>query len=136
MYSYALTIHLQLIINGEAEIGEVLYYCRIPIRQERRLRTVAVVSVFATRQRELYSTSHKTVWLSEYLGDEAIRVLDITCIQSLAGMVPDSDVKIDMEDQNEPHFRVGENYFLVEKMGVEMSARYDADARADDREEA
>ncbi len=70
------------------------------------------------------------MWLSKYLGDECVRVVDVTCIQSIAVMVPDSDVNIDLEDANTPHYQPGAEYFLVEKMGVEMSMRYDTDGRA------
>ncbi len=135
IYSYKLTIQIQLIINGEAEIGEVLYYCRIPIHQERRLRTVAVVSLFGARQRELYSTSHKTVWLSEYLGEEAVRVVDVACIQSLAAMVPDSDVKIDIEDQKSGSQRASSSamspavsYSVTEEAGVRFRELFEGDA--------
>ncbi|KAH9853416.1 hypothetical protein C2E23DRAFT_728256 [Lenzites betulinus] len=118
---------VKVLIEGRAEIAEVRYFCRIsPPDSEPDatvLRTVALVSVFGRRDEDLFDDLHGTVWLAPYEGNAALRVVDIHQIQSVVAMVPDSDVSIDLTKIDEPHFQTGENYFLVEKLGLEASHR-------------
>lgn len=86
-------------------------------------RNVALVSVFGPRDERLYNELLGTVWLAPYLGDANLHVVDIKAIRSVVGMVPDSDVHIDVNSFTKPHFQEGANYFCVEKLGLEASHR-------------
>ncbi|KAJ3001199.1 hypothetical protein NUW54_g6581 [Trametes sanguinea] len=109
-------------IDGKMEIAEVRYYCRLPM-DGMSFRTVALLSVFGPRDEDLYQDLYGTVWLAPYRGDESLRVVDVSQIHAVVAMVPDSDVVVDLTNALEPHYQFGQNYFLVEKLALEISHR-------------
>lgn len=108
-------------LDGKLEIAEVRYYCRLPINGTDTFRTVAMMSLFGPRDDELFEDLYRTVWLAPYRGDQALRVVDVSQICAVVAMVPDSDVVVNLADPLEPHYQLNRNYFLVEKLGLEVS---------------
>lgn len=115
---------VQILHRGQLKIAEVRYYCRLPPHGPRGTpRTVALVSLFGARNEARYTASYQTNWVAPYRGDDDLHVIDITCIQSVVGMVPTADVHVNIDSIAEPHFKKGGTYFLVEKLGLEGSYR-------------
>ncbi|CDO73553.1 hypothetical protein BN946_scf185014.g23 [Trametes cinnabarina] len=114
---------VKLRLDGHTEIAEVQYFCRLPMNNSESIHTVALVSLFGARDENLFARLYGTVWLCPYRGNDALRVVEVSCIQAVVAMVPDSDVVIDLSDALEPHYQKGRNYFLVEQLGLEISHR-------------
>ncbi|OJT06946.1 hypothetical protein TRAPUB_10052 [Trametes pubescens] len=115
---------VKILHHGQLKIAEVRYYCRLPAHGPRGTpRTVALVSLFGARNEARYTASYQTNWVAPYRGDDDLHVIDITCIQSVVGMVPTADVHVNIDSIAEPHFKKGGTYFLVEKLGLEGSYR-------------
>ncbi|KAJ3019329.1 hypothetical protein NUW54_g116 [Trametes sanguinea] len=114
---------VKVMLDGKMEIAEVRYYCRLPMSGTDTFRTVAMLSIFGARDEELFADLYGTVWLAPYRGDQALRVADVSHIHAVVAMVPDSDVVVDLSNPVEPHYQPGCNYFLVEKLGLEVSHR-------------
>ncbi|KIY48972.1 hypothetical protein FISHEDRAFT_21250, partial [Fistulina hepatica ATCC 64428] len=49
---------------------------------------LAMVSVYSPPDQELWKLSHETLWCCEYRGQEALKVVPVSLIQSVVGMVP------------------------------------------------
>jgi len=63
-----------------------------------------MVSLYGPPDPDLLAASHGTYWSSNHQGNAALHVIDHDKIQSVVAMVP-----------------IGERYFLVEKMGMELA---------------
>jgi len=93
---------LQIQLSGKSEIAEVLYYFILDIHGYEK--TLAMVSLYGPPDPDLLAVSYGTYWSSKYQGNAALHVIDYDKIQSVVAMVP-----------------IGESYFLVEKMGMELA---------------
>lgn len=82
------------------------YYFRVAIGQE--VMTHALVSQFSEADAELLRDSSGAVVVSQYMGEDGLKVINAKTILSVVAMVP------------YPHTHLGPGiwYFLVEKMGL------------------
>lgn len=81
---------------------------------------LALVSVFAPRDTQLYEDSSEVIELVEYRGDSTLRVIDARCIRTVVGMVPDEMVSSDEWVHDHRHLHEGRKYVVQEKMGFEI----------------
>ncbi|KAJ7263366.1 hypothetical protein C8J57DRAFT_1070616 [Mycena rebaudengoi] len=83
----------------------VQFFFQATINDTREL-SVALVSVYSDPDPDLLLASFQTVLLCEYLGEDALQVIDIKSIKASVGMIPYPD-----EDGL---------YFVAEKMGLDV----------------
>lgn len=81
------------------------FFFQATINDTREL-SVALVSVYSDPDPDLLLASFQTVLLCEYLGEDALQVIDIKSIKASVGMIPYPD-----EDGL---------YFVAEKMGLDV----------------
>ncbi|RDX40597.1 hypothetical protein OH76DRAFT_1459464 [Lentinus brumalis] len=101
---------------GRIEVGEVRFFHITECAD----CPVALVSVFGPWNEELYEQSSEVIELMEYRGDSALRVIDVKCIRSVVGMVPDVRVSRDVWLHDHQHLHEGKLYVVSEKMGFEV----------------
>ncbi|KAI0352686.1 hypothetical protein OH77DRAFT_1408449 [Trametes cingulata] len=102
--------------RSTVEVAEVRYFCEVGDTR----RPVALVSVFGPCDRTLYERSKKTVELHTYRGNSGLCVVDVKRIRSVIGMIPDDEGDgVDFESDY-LHLHVGSQYFVVEKLGLEV----------------
>ncbi|KAI9433273.1 hypothetical protein H4582DRAFT_1766398, partial [Lactarius indigo] len=95
--------------NDEIRITEVYFF--VLVRHEGD-RALALVSLYSLPDPTLCMTSMKTLWSCKYLGDAALKFVDVKAIQSVVAMIPHSPL-IDGRPAEERHF-------LVEKPGLNV----------------
>ncbi|KAJ3001526.1 hypothetical protein NUW54_g6368 [Trametes sanguinea] len=104
-------------------VAEVRYFCEV---SEPR-RVVALVSVFAPCDMQLYHLSKKNVQLHRYLGNSELRIIDVKSIRSVVGMIPDNGADGQDYGTDYTHLHEGLSYFVVEKLGFEVRLRSSVD---------
>ncbi|KAI1782309.1 hypothetical protein LXA43DRAFT_957563 [Ganoderma leucocontextum] len=102
--------------NGRLDVGEVRYFAQVGPQQ----RPVALVSVFGPMDAALFEDSFETIELMPYRGDTALKVIDVKSIKAVVGMIPDLVVGDDAWRGDYKHLHVGQDYFVVEKLGFEV----------------
>ena len=69
-----------------------------------------MVSLYSPPDTELLESSEYTLWACRYQGDRSLRVVDVTSILAVVGMVP------------LPHHLIAGTAFVAEKLGLDMEA--------------
>lgn len=90
---------------------------------EGQTRTYALVSLYSTPDIPMLNLSNGVVILCKYLGDEALRVIPVTCIKVVVGMIPYSG----RQHNNIPQDISGNNFFVAERLGLVGSDLQDFD---------
>ena len=93
---------------------------------------LAMVSMYSTPDAFLLQESSGTLWVCKYLGNTALRVVDAKCIESVVAMVPWDDE--DNEDEEDKQYTEGDEFFVVEKLGLEMASMAGVDEEADEED--
>jgi hypothetical protein len=78
-------------------------------------RAFAVVSTFSNPDHELLQSSHQTLYVCKYQGDQALEVIEVNTICSVVAMVP-----FDQLPETNTISQIGQRYFMVEKFGLDM----------------
>ncbi|KAF9463667.1 hypothetical protein BDZ94DRAFT_1258256, partial [Collybia nuda] len=71
-------------------LADIKYFFRI--RFGNISHTLAVISVFSSRDEELFQKSHGTVYVCRHQGDAALKVINVKSIESVVSMCPDYQV--------------------------------------------
>lgn len=98
----------QLSLNERAHFGEVQFYFQIHINDT--IKTLALVSLYSPPNYQLLEESYHTLYSCTYQGNEALKLVDVSTIQSVIAMVP--------------HKLPGSLelcFFLVEKPGLDVA---------------
>lgn len=93
---------------------------------------LAMVSMYLTPDVFLLQESLGTLWVCKYLGNTALRVVDVKCIESVVAMVPWDDE--DNENEEDRQYKEGDEFFMVEKLGSEMASMAGVDKEADEED--
>jgi hypothetical protein len=94
------------------------------------IQTLAVASMFSPPDQELLDLSHQAVYASHYGGDDTLIAIDVKCLESVVPMVP--YYKITPEGEIEIP---DTEHFLVEKMGLDITALFREQEHGDDDDE-
>jgi len=78
-------------------------------------KAFAVISTFSNPDDELLQSSHQTVYVCRYQGDQGLEVIEVNTICSVVAMVP-----FDQPQESNAIFQTGQRYFMVEKFGLDM----------------
>ncbi|KJA13103.1 hypothetical protein HYPSUDRAFT_151950 [Hypholoma sublateritium FD-334 SS-4] len=81
------------------------------VKRQNTVLPLAVISAYSEPDPELLEASHGTFISCAYLGDNSVRIIDISCIQSVVAMVPHT---LERHGVDEKH------YFLVERPGLDV----------------
>ncbi|KAJ3001952.1 hypothetical protein NUW54_g6112 [Trametes sanguinea] len=109
--------------HDRLNVAEVLYFCEVG--EARNI--VALVSIFGPRDPELFEASKKTVQLHTYQGTSSLRVIDVKSIRSVVGVIPDDGAVGRDYETDYQHLHEGSQYFVVEKLGFEVTMLESAD---------
>ena len=74
-----------------------------------------MVSRFSNPDDGLLQSSHHTLYVCKYQGDQELEVIEVTAICSVVAMVP-----FDQPLEANTITQTGQRYFLVEKFGLDM----------------
>ncbi|KAG1823285.1 hypothetical protein EV424DRAFT_1321265 [Suillus variegatus] len=100
--------NVKLSLNERAHFGEVQFYFQIHINDT--IKTLALVSLYSPPNYQLLEESYHTLYSCTYQGNEALKLVDVSTIQSVIAMVP--------------HKLPGSLelcFFLVEKPGLDVA---------------
>ncbi|KAF5379709.1 hypothetical protein D9615_005670 [Tricholomella constricta] len=112
----------------DSSFAEVQYFFRLAFGSD--VHTLAVVSVFSSPDRELLKKSHQTVHMCRYMGADALLAIHVKQIDSVVAMIPYFKVT------TSGGIEVPENeYFLMEKLGLEITSLSGGDEGDDEPEE-
>ncbi|KAH9008896.1 hypothetical protein EDB84DRAFT_1280885 [Lactarius hengduanensis] len=100
--------NVKLRLGDETRIAEVYFF--IHLHHEDGDTALALVSLYSQPDPSLLRLSMNTLWSCVYLGDRALKFVDVKAIQSVVAMIPHRP-SIDGRSA-EDHF------FLVEKPGL------------------
>jgi hypothetical protein len=103
--------HYQLLLNNETRFAEVHFFIHLDHKDCKM--ALALVSMYSPPDPMLLRLSMHTLWSCEYLGDNALKFVDVTAIQSVVAMIPHSP----SIDGRPPE----EHFFLVEKPGFDIA---------------
>ncbi|KDQ51981.1 hypothetical protein JAAARDRAFT_73289 [Jaapia argillacea MUCL 33604] len=104
--------NVKLQIQSKLEFAEVQFYFQLKISLETT-KTLALVSLYSPPDSDLLTASSNTVWSCKYQGDDALRVVDVSTIESVVAIVPHSARQgSDLADC----------FFVVEKPGLDIAA--------------
>ncbi|KAK6984740.1 hypothetical protein R3P38DRAFT_2419766, partial [Favolaschia claudopus] len=94
-------------VNADDETcyGEVQFFFQVKIAKTNREHVLALISVYSEPDASVLEDSFGTVILCDYLGEEALEVIEVGQIQAGIAMIPD-------EEEG--------TYFVGEKLGLEM----------------
>ncbi|KJA23320.1 hypothetical protein HYPSUDRAFT_137916 [Hypholoma sublateritium FD-334 SS-4] len=93
------------------EVQKPLNKVRIARNIKGQEMTLAVVSMYSEPHADLLSASHGTFASCQYFGDDALVVIEISCIESVVAMVPHTP----------PHSLDSEShFFLIERPGLDV----------------
>lgn len=74
--------------------------------------TLAIISVYSEPHADLLAASHGTFVSCQYFGDEALVIIEVSCIESVVAMVPHTP----------PHSMDTEShFFLIERPGLDIA---------------
>lgn len=72
---------------------------------------LAIISVYSEPREDLLEASHGTLVSCQYFGDDALVVIEVSCIESVVAMVP----------HNPPHsIDTESHFFLIERPGLDI----------------
>ncbi|KAG1834730.1 hypothetical protein EV424DRAFT_1309649 [Suillus variegatus] len=101
--------NVKLSLNERTHFGEVQFYFQIHIVTTLG-RTLALVSLYSPLNYQLLEESYHTLYSCTYQGNEALKLVDVSSIQSVIAMVPHK-LPGDLELC----------FFLVEKPGLDVA---------------
>ena len=92
------------------------------------IKTLALVSVWSPPHLALLQESYHTLWYCTHQGDDAIKVIDTTTIESVVSMIPQkmdlpASPSVDFFSALVPH----EGSYVGEKPGLDMAHMAGAD---------
>ncbi|KAF8872014.1 hypothetical protein CPB84DRAFT_1691755, partial [Gymnopilus junonius] len=95
---------------SKLHLGEVyFYFC---CQSQGWKMTLAIISQYSEPAPDLLVASHGTFALCQYFADDALLVIDVSCIESVVAMV---------HYNHAPHSIVsGNHFFLVEQPGLDI----------------
>lgn len=124
-----ITFIRQFQLDNLLQFGEVQFFFQFRLSTQE-VKTLAMVSVWGRPHEALLKVSSKTVWFSEYRGDNDIRIIDAKSIESVVAMVPEvmnlpvaPSVDFETIEDLVPH----NGSFVGEKPGLAMSHMGGAD---------
>ncbi|KAH7904377.1 hypothetical protein BJ138DRAFT_1073501, partial [Hygrophoropsis aurantiaca] len=100
--------NVKIHLNESLAFAEVLFYFQIVI--EGIEKTVALVSVYGPPHEEILAKSSQTFYSCIHQGDRALRIIEVTSIQSVVAMIPH---KLPDDEQD--------RFYLVEKPGLDIA---------------
>lgn len=107
---------IQVIIDGAVCFAEVQYFTQVAIAMDNigewRDVNIAVISVFSPPDADLVRLSNRTVLSCKYLGEEALRVVDVTAIKSVVAMIPHRPTL--------PSGIIEDRFFVLERPGLDI----------------
>jgi hypothetical protein len=83
---YSLLTQLQVFLDNETQIAEVHFFIHLCYNKEDK--ALALVLLFSNLDPTLLRLLVKTLWSCEYLGDSALKFIDVKCIRTIMAMVP------------------------------------------------
>ncbi|KIY50323.1 hypothetical protein FISHEDRAFT_64952 [Fistulina hepatica ATCC 64428] len=103
--------------NVKLDFGEVQYYFIMEC-DDKSITALAMVSMYSPPDRALWEFSHGTLWRCEYQGQQNLRVLPVSWIQAVVGMVPFPQ----LDENGIQHLPTNtSSFFVVEKMGLDVT---------------
>ena len=75
----------------------------------------AVVSTYSDPDNELLQSSHQTLYVCKYQGDQVLQIIEAHSICSVIAMIP-----FDLHSGSGTTSHIGHRYFVVEKFGLDM----------------
>ena len=75
----------------------------------------AVVSIYSDPDNELLQSSHQTLHVCRYQGDQVLQIIEAHSICSVIAMIP-----FDTYSGLDTTSHIGHRYFAVEKFGLDM----------------
>ena len=118
----------QFRLNGQFRFAEIRYFFRLKFGED--IHTLAVASVFSQPDHELLKRSYQTTYVCRYQGDDALIAIDVKEICLLVSMVPDYKIS----DEGLTVVTPASEHFLVEKIGMDITARLGEVDDEDDEE--
>ncbi|KAI9442694.1 hypothetical protein H4582DRAFT_1809812 [Lactarius indigo] len=119
-------------LGGETRIAEVYFF--IHLRHEDQDTALALVSLYSQPDSSLLRLSMNTLWSCVYLGDGALKFVDVKAIQSVVAMIPHRP-SIDGRPAEDRFFSVEKPGFDVAIMsGVEDDEQDNEDKTANTRD--
>ena len=108
---YSLLTQLQVFLDNETRIAEVHFFIHLCYDEEEK--ALALVSLFSNPDPTLLRLSVNTLWSCEYLGDSALKFIDVKCIRAVVAMVPHAPAIGERPAR--------ERFFLIEKPGFDVA---------------
>ena len=111
---------LQISFDSEDRFAEVQFFFRLEVQQ--KLETFALVSLFTRPDDKLLKLSYGTLLSCTYQGERSLRVIPVTSIASVVGMLP--------HPKTTPagHVHPTLSFFVAEKLGLDMCLLQGTDA--------
>lgn len=118
---------IQIILDGKDQIAEVRYFMQLIVRaadnfpvhnkdldapEQFQFDDVALITLYSDHHPYLLEQSYGVLASCTKLGEASLQVIDISTIQSVVAMIP---------HHPRVHGVAEERYFLVEKMGMEIT---------------
>ena len=108
---YSLLIQLQVFLDNETRIAEVHFF--IHLCYDKEDKALMLVSLFSNPDPTLLQLSVNALWSCEYLGDSALKFIDVKCIRAIVTMVPHAPAIGERLAR--------ERFFLIEKPGFDVA---------------
>jgi hypothetical protein len=105
---------LQVILDGVSYLAEAHFYMNLAVGET--INPVVLVSFYGPPHQELYNASSKCYWTVQHLCNPSMRVIDITCIQSVVALAPDHQYGKFFQDGTET-----DRWYMSEKPGLKLS---------------
>ncbi|KAH8980248.1 hypothetical protein EDB86DRAFT_2813862 [Lactarius hatsudake] len=125
--------NVKLCLGDETRFAEVYFF--IHLRHDDGDRALALVSLYSRPDPSLLRLSMNTLWSCVYLGDGALKFVDVKAIQSVVAMIPHRP-SIDGRSAEDRFFVVEKPGFDVAIMsGIEEDIPGDEDGTANTRDD-
>ncbi len=108
---YFLLTLLQVFLDNETRLTEVYFFIHLCYDGDEK--ALVLVSLFSNPDPTLLRLSVNTLWSCEYLGDSALKFIDIKCIHAVVVMVLHAPA---IGEQP-----VCKQFFLIEKPGFDVA---------------
>ena len=99
---------LQILHHDGVWFAEVRFYFTKTIGD--KLQAFALVSLYSPPNEHIIQSSHTTLVVCRYLGEGALRIVDVESILSVVAMIPFNFLIDNCSDQ----------YFMIEKVGLDV----------------
>ena len=108
---YFLLKHLQVFLENQNQIAEVYFFIHLCYDEEEK--GLALFSLFSKPDPTLLRLSVNTLWSCEYMGNSALKFIDVKCIRAVVAMVPHAPAIAERPAR--------ERFFLIEKPGFDVA---------------